>query len=69
MTTEEIVSKNSISKNVKEYNKLQHMIEDYVLLLQTKIRNGEISAGTVSVMIPSIKLLCEMNDIILNWRK
>jgi integrase len=69
MTTEEIVSKYSDSENVKEAIKLQRMIEDYVLLLQTKVRNGEISAGTGSVMIPPIKLLCEMNDIILNWRK
>ena len=69
MTTEEIVSKYSGSENVKDSIKLQHMIEDYVLLLQTKIRNKEISAGTGNVMIPPIKLLCEMNDIILNWRK
>ena len=66
MTTEEIVSKYSGSENVKQSIKLQHMIEDYVLLLQTKIRNGEISAGTGGVMIPPIKLLCEMNDIVLN---
>jgi integrase len=69
MTTEEIISKYSDSENVKEAIKLQRMIEDYVLLLQTKVRNGEISARTGSVMIPPIKLLCEMNDIILNWRK
>lgn len=69
MTTEEIVSKYCGSDNVKDSIKLQHMIEDYVLLLQTKVRNREISAGTGSVMIPPIKLLCEMNDIILNWRK
>ena len=69
MTTEEIVSKYSDSGNVKESIKLQHMVEDYVLLLQTKVRNREISAGTGSVMIPPVKLLCEMNDIILNWRK
>jgi hypothetical protein len=69
MTTEEIVSKYCGSDNVKDSIKLQHMIEDYVLLLQTKVRNEEISAVTGSVMIPPIKLLCEMNDIILNWRK
>ena len=69
MTTEEIVSKYNSNENVKESIKLQRMIEDYVLLLQTKIRNEEISAVTGNVMIPPIKLLCEMNDIILNWRK
>jgi integrase len=69
MTTEEIVSEYSSSENVKESIKLQRMIEDYVLLLQTKVRNEEISPVTGIVMIPPIKLLCEMNDIILNWRK
>ncbi|HEX6027514.1 MAG TPA: hypothetical protein VFY64_00595, partial [Nitrososphaeraceae archaeon] len=69
MTTEEIVLEYSGSENVKESIKLQRMIEDYVLLLQTKVMNGEISPATGIVMVPPIKLLCEMNDIILNWRK
>jgi len=45
------------------------MAEDYVLFLQAKISNGEITAGTAHSMIPPVKLFCEMNDIILNWRK
>jgi hypothetical protein len=71
MTTEEIVSKygSGSNENVKENLKLQHMIEDYVLLLQAKVRNGEITAGSCSVSLPPVKLFCEMNDIILNWRK
>jgi len=51
MTTEEIVLKYSANENVKDSIILQRMIEDYVLLLQTQVRNGEISAGTGSVMI------------------
>ena len=66
MTTEEIVSKYG---NVKKSIKLQQLTEDYVLLLQTKVRNGEITAGTCDVSLPPVKLFCEMNDIILNWRK
>lgn len=66
MTTEEIISKYG---NVKESIKFQQMIEDYVLLLRTKVRNGEITAGSCSVSLPPVKLFCEMNDIILNWRK
>jgi integrase len=71
MTTEEIVLRygSGCNENVKESFKLQHMIEDYVLLLQTKVRNGEITAGSCSVSLPPVKLFCEMNDIILNWRK
>ena len=68
MSTEEIVSKYT-SSDGKETMRFQQAVEDYVLLLQTKISNGEITATTGQTMIPPIKLLCEMNDIILNWRK
>jgi hypothetical protein len=44
MTTEEIVSKYSGSENASESIKLQHMIEDYAILLQSKFRKGKISA-------------------------
>src|ERR687896_740000 len=65
MTTEEIVSKygSSGDENVKESIKLQHMIENYVILLQTRVRNGEITAGSCSTSLPPVKLFCEMNDI------
>ena len=71
MTTEEIVSNygSNSNGNVKENLKLQHMVEDYVLLLLAKVRNGEITAGSCSVSLPPVKLFCEMNDIILNWIK
>ncbi len=68
MTTEEIVSKDP-EDNIKDVTQLQHLVEDYVLFLQAKISNGEITAGTAHSMIPSVKLFCEMNDIVLNWRK
>jgi hypothetical protein len=71
ITTEEIVSKygSSSNENIKESIKLQQMIENYVILLQSKVRNGEITAGSCIVSLPPVKLFCEMNDIILNWRK
>ena len=71
MTTEEIVSiyGSGINENVKESIKLQQMIENYVIFLQTKVRNGEITAGSCVVSLPPVKLFCEMNDIMLNWRK
>jgi len=68
LTTEEIVSKYT-ADNIKEVIRLQRIAEDYVLFLQAKISNGEITAGTAHSMIPPVKLFCEMNDIILNWRK
>jgi integrase len=71
MTTEEIVSKygSGSVENIKNSIMLQQMIENYVILLQTKVRNDEITAGSCIVSLPPVKLFCEMNDIILNWRK
>lgn len=71
MTTEEIVSKygSTSDESVKESIKLQQVIENYVIFLQTRVRNGEITAGSCNVSLPPVKLFCEMNDIILNWRK
>jgi integrase len=68
LTTEEINSKYT-GDNIKEVIRLQRIVEDYVLFLQAKISSGEITAGTAHTMIPPVKLFCEMNDIILNWRK
>ena len=68
LTTEEIVSKYA-GDNMKEVIRLLRIVEDYVLFLQAKISNGEITPGTAHSMIPPVKLFCEMNDIILNWRK
>jgi hypothetical protein len=68
MTTEEIISKFG-GENAEESVKLQHMIEDYAIVLQAKVRDEEITTATAAVTIIPIKLLCEMNDIIINWRK
>ena len=68
MTTEEVISKFT-EDNVKGVILLQRILEDFVLFLQAKISNGQITAGTAHSMIPPVKLFCEMNDIILNWRK
>ncbi len=68
MSTDEIVLKYR-DKNPLETINFQQLIEDYVLSLQTKISNGEITAATGQTMLPPIRLFCDMNDIILNWRK
>jgi hypothetical protein len=71
LTTEEIVSRygSASDENIKESIKLQRTIENYVILLQTKVQNDEITAGSCTVSLPPVKLFCEMNDITLNWRK
>jgi integrase len=68
LTTEGIVSKVA-DNNIKEVTSLQRIVEDYVLFIQAKISKGDVTAGTAHSMIPPVKLFCEMNDIILNWRK
>src|SRR5919106_1628124 len=69
MTTEVIVSRYNSNENAKESIKLEHMVEDYAMLLQSRVRERKISAQTCKVAISPIKLLCEMNDIILNFKK
>ena len=68
MTTEEVVSKFT-EDNVKGVILLQRILEDFVLFIQAKITSGQITAASAHSMIPPVKLFCEMNDIILNWRK
>lgn len=67
MSTEQIVTE--YRKTSETLLDLQHKIEDYVLSLQTKVSRGELNAATTLSTVTPIKLLCEMNDIILNWKK
>jgi hypothetical protein len=69
MTTEEVVKKYNSEEDTKGSIKLQRIIEDYVVFLQSKVSNREITPQTCIVRIPPLKLFCEMNDIILNWKK
>ncbi|MGC2384018.1 MAG: hypothetical protein WA631_13010, partial [Nitrososphaeraceae archaeon] len=68
MTTEEIIAKYT-GDNIKQMIQLQRILEDYVLFIRAKIGKEEIIAATAHSMITPVKLFCEMNDIILNWRK
>ena len=68
MTTDEIISKYT-ADNVNGAILLQRILEDYVLIIQAKISKGEITTATAHSTIPPVKLFCEMNDIILNWKK
>ncbi|MFZ0326147.1 MAG: hypothetical protein WAL66_02480 [Nitrososphaeraceae archaeon] len=68
MTTEEIIAKYTGDK-IKQMIQLQRILEDYVLFIRAKIGKEEITAATAHSMITPVKLFCEMNDIILNWRK
>jgi hypothetical protein len=56
---------NMAAKIAKEVINLQRIIEDYIMLIQIRIKKNEIKAASGQVTIPSIKLTCEMNDIML----
>jgi len=77
MTTEEIVNRfgsQGVSKQYKKPNlegsmQIQNLIEDYILMLQNKVDEGLITPSSCIICLPPVKLFCEMNDLILNWRK
>jgi hypothetical protein len=77
LTTEDIVSKyGRLTKsrdgkrepNVEGQIEFQKKVEDYVLMLQEKVSEGRIKPTTCVSMLPPVKLFCEMNDILLNWK-
>ena len=42
---------------------------EFIQFQKERVKSGEISASTVPNYYKAVKLFCEMNDIILNWRK
>jgi hypothetical protein len=54
--------------NVEGQIEFQKKVEDYVLMLQEKVSEGRIKPTTCVSMLPPVKLFCEMNDILLNWK-
>ena len=47
----------------------QHQIMQYIEFQKERVKKGEIVESTINNYYKSIKLFCEMNDIILNWKK
>ena len=41
----------------------------YIEYQKERVEKGEIKESTINNYYKSIKLFCEMNDIILNWKK
>jgi hypothetical protein len=44
-------------------------IMNFIVLQKERISKGDIAAGTVRNYVKAIKLFCQMNDILLNWKK
>jgi hypothetical protein len=47
----------------------QHQIMQYIEYQKERVEKGEIKESTINNYYKSVKLFCEMNDIILNWKK
>jgi len=64
MTPEEFVS---LAKN--DPLGVEKKIISFAFELKKKHERGEIAAGTVHNRVKCVRLLLEMNDILLNWKK
>ena len=47
----------------------QHQLMQYIEFQKERAEKGEIAESTINNYYKSIKLFCEMNDILLNWKK
>lgn len=48
---------------------LQESLFRFMALQCERVRRGEISGSTIPNYYRAVKLFCEMNDIVLNWKK
>lgn len=56
-------------EKVKEdSNWLQNSLIDFITFQQERVTRGEISASTIPNYYKPIKLFCDMNDILINWK-
>lgn len=53
----------------KDYDRTTWTISSFLMEQKTRAEKGEISASTVSNYVKPLKLFCEMNDIVINWKK
>jgi hypothetical protein len=47
----------------------EKMIIGFAFKLKSRYEKGEIAAGTVHNYVKCVRLLLEMNDVLLNWKK
>ena len=52
-----------------DLNWTQYQIMQYIEHQKERIEKGEIAESTINNYYKSVKLFCEMNDILLNWKK
>jgi hypothetical protein len=47
---------------------LQNSLMNFFIFQKERVLNGEIAASTISNYYKPIKLFCELNDILINWK-
>ena len=56
-------------KAKKNYDWLQQQLMNFIVFQKERVSKGEISESTIPNYYKAVKLFCEMNDIVLNWKK
>jgi hypothetical protein len=46
-----------------------YAVTGFVRFEKERVERGEITAGTLTNFVKAVKLFCEQNDIMLNWKK
>ena len=46
-----------------------YAVTGFVRFEKERVERGEITAGTLTNFVKAVRLFCEQNDIVLNWKK
>jgi len=47
---------------------LQNSLLDFIVVQKERVIKGEITASTISNYYKPVKLFCDVNDILINWK-
>jgi integrase len=56
-------------KNADSQNWVYSKFIKFIIAQNKRVQKGEITAGTVRNYYKAAKLFCEMNDVVVNWKK
>jgi integrase len=62
-------AKQFLMKTKQDFQWAQHNLFRFMVFQQERVKQGKISEATVPNYYKAIKLFCEMNDIVFNWKK
>jgi hypothetical protein len=62
-------AKQFLDKTKQNYQWAQDNLFRFMTFQQERVKQGKISESTVPNYYKAIKLFCEMNDIVFNWKK